>query len=162
MYYQINIVQRNSSVVTIATDSGNTNPINTVIAENSISSEKSGNNNIELATLEEKYKARINSKNLRQCYYSYHKAMRLDNGKTDKLRKIFTENDVEIWMSGLICSISSDCIKETVYFLDSKGGMKKNDNNVTKNSVFNFDLTSSSKDNCAPGCGCDNPWAFLS
>eukprot|EP01038_Epipyxis_sp_PR26KG_P007316 gene7316-9968_t len=99
----------------------------------------------------------LKSENLRRCYNSYKKLLLKDGGKGDELRSEFKNNDVEVWMSGLICAISEDCKNEQAYFITDK---KKNSNSLPT-STKDGKMISDPKD-CPPGCGCDNPWAFLS
>mmetsp|Transcript_20655 Transcript_20655/g.35106 ORF Transcript_20655/g.35106 Transcript_20655/m.35106 type:complete len:250 (+) Transcript_20655:79-828(+) len=116
------------------------------------------------------------SQNLQRCYESYVELIppvpsssgEMGNGEEenpDKLFAVFRENDVETWMSGLVCGMSADCKKELAYFIEPKGKIKGATSTASKaknTTAGLFTFVSNNNPNCPPGCGCDNPWGFLS
>ena len=104
---------------------------------------------------------KFTSPNLQACYDSYIQLMNEGVGKPDKLFEEFKANDVEVWMSGLVCGITPECKQEAAYFIENKkhaantedGGKRK------VNSMFAFAIPDGT--DCPPGCGCDNPWPFM-
>ncbi len=97
------------------------------------------------------------SKNLSGCYASFVRMVREDPaGEKNVMRREFTDNDVEVWMSGLVCGISPECQADLQLFITTAvGGRPAN----SSSSAF-ASMSKTDKD-CPPGCGCDNPWPFL-
>lgn len=102
------------------------------------------------------------SSNLQACYDSYVALMNAAEGSPDLLFKEFKENDVEVWMSGLVCAIGADCKQEAAYFIENKkhaAGGTEDGSKRKVNSMFAFSIPNGT--DCPPGCGCDNPWPFM-
>lgn len=100
----------------------------------------------------------LKSKNLRDCFFSFKQYLRIDNEgniSTEKVIEELRKNDIETWMSGLICSINPNCLEEVNYVLKDPS-KKSADEQMTKR----FKSAVEKKD-CPPGCNCDNPWPFL-
>ena len=118
------------------------------------------------------------SKNLGACYTSFVDLMTRGEGKDTLLLDVFKDESVEPWMSGLVCGITPECKEELVYFIapkvpqnpttgtaagtagTAKGMRPFGTGNGAKSNAFSF--TKWSAKDCPPGCGCDNPWPFLS
>jgi hypothetical protein len=109
----------------------------------------------------------IISKNLRSCYESFVAIVHEDpTGTRGLLRAEFVENDVEVWMSGLVCGISADCKRDLALFIKPKASSSSTTGTAGGKPTNMFGgLLGSGKDkdgnDCPPGCGCDNPWPFL-
>ena len=118
----------------------------------------------------------LSSNNLQQ-QYQYHNTTNKDDNNNNNSNKAFyllqsfDNHQIQIWMSGLICKTNSNCQQEMIYFIKSKpsssasSGSSSNSNNGSSrigNHIFQpISMINNSK-NCLPGCGCDNPWPFLS
>ena len=130
------------------------------------------NQNLELysgAATEEDFdllKTTLHSVNLKTCYERY-KVLR-SSSKTSEgnesiaaLEKDLADNDVALWMSGLLCGVTPQCISEMRIFVpgfrNARVPFFLAEQPQSKNT-----LPSQSDKNCLPGCGCDNPWAFIS
>jgi hypothetical protein len=107
------------------------------------------------------------SRNLKNCYERYIELMTKGEGQPTKLFKEFKENDIEVWMSGLVCGVSEDCKTEAAYFCEVKKHNPASSSSAADaerkekiNSMFSFAMPSADG-NCPPGCGCDNPWPFM-
>ena len=63
-------------------------------------------------------------------------------------------------MSGLLCGLSPDCSDEILLFVPDYDKRRPSPSYLKKEKdpMSNLNIN---KD-CPPGCGCDNPWAFLS
>ena len=115
------------------------------------------------------------SKNLQSCLDSYVELMARSDGQPDSLFAEFKANDVEVWMSGLVCGITADCKRELAYFIEVKkqqhnansgsggGGSTAADKErvANINAMFSFAMPGGVGGDCPPGCGCDNPWPFM-
>jgi hypothetical protein len=106
------------------------------------------------------------SENLKKCYNSYVTLMNEGNGLPDRLFAEFRQNDVEVWMSGLVCGNSPECRQELAYFIESKrhtpvdsAASSAGSGKTEVNSMFSFAIPRGT--DCPPGCGCDNPWPFM-
>ena len=105
-------------------------------------------------------KSEIKSENLQNCYNSY-KFLLSQDLKGAILGAHLKNNDIEVWMSGLLCGVNENCIDEIPFFVPdycrdrpTPVYLKKDTDPLYKKLLFDKD--------CPPGCGCDNPWAFLS
>jgi hypothetical protein len=100
------------------------------------------------------------------------------------LLKELSNDDVEVWMSGLTCDLKEVCQNELRLFLNvplpvggdatamAKSIVVSSESNTTaatggeggakkpKSDIMSM-MTFANKD-CPPGCTCDNPWPFLS
>ena len=107
------------------------------------------------------------SNNLQQCYEYYVTMLQLTTDDTpDYLLQSFNQHEIQVWMSGLICNTNSNCQKELIYFIASKvpsttTTSSNSDSSINGNVSFQH-ISKLSNNNCLPGCGCDNPWPFLS
>lgn len=102
------------------------------------------------------------SKNLRSCFECYVDLKNKSVGDEDFLLSTFQENDIQAWMSGLVCGQSPECKQELVYFIATKETEKNEPSNKAKTSaLFSFANKTADGKDCPPGCGCDNPWPFL-
>lgn len=99
----------------------------------------------------------IRTKNFADCYNYYKKEMD-EHGTIDNLLHEFKENDLELWMSGLICALHGGCASDAALFIQSS---KKITSSSKKKPAIPLGITFANKD-CPPNCGCDNPWGFLS
>ena len=97
----------------------------------------------------------IKSMYLRKCFVDYCRIMSdgSDEGKR-QLAKIFVENEIEMWMSGLVCNNFALCNEELAMFLS---GVQKKDKSELDDALE----AARGPGYCPPGCGCDNPWSFL-
>ncbi len=78
-------------------------------------------------------------------------------GNIDGLMKELIENDLDVWMSGLICALHGGCAADASLFIQ---GMNSTTSEAAKKKTgIPAGITFA---NCPPDCGCDNPWAFLS
>lgn len=104
---------------------------------------------------------KFKSANLQACYDSYVALMNAGEGKPDHLFKEFKENDVEVWMSGLVCAMTPECKEEAAYFIENKKHAASTEDGSKRkvNSMFAFSIPNGT--DCPPGCGCDNPWPFM-
>lgn len=116
--------------------------------------------------------AAITSKHLSGCYESYKLLVSADDSDNlDRLQGELKAVDVEVWMSGLICAQSAACAAdmklilpfETVdpnakaevsYVTSVQGGAQAINGRLQQMHA--------NKQDCPPGCGCDDPWRFLS
>lgn len=101
------------------------------------------------------------AKNLRNCYEHYKAVIGNDKeANAKKFLDILKDNDIELWMSGLICGSKDACKEEMAHFIVDAPTTATSSTKSSKNSPFTF----ANKDNkdCPPGCNCDNPWPFLS
>lgn len=93
------------------------------------------------------------SPNLRACYYEY-----VRSGGPEKLDSIVdmmrNSCELEVWMSGLVCN-NETCVKEFKYIVPD-------DDNGSGGASMGSSTKLSANQECPPGCGCDNPWAFIS
>jgi hypothetical protein len=118
----------------------------------------------------------INSENFRACVESFHTMNGDVNALMDELKRI----DLAPWFSGLICG-SEACLNE--YYIIAPSSRPKisaalNQGSGSLNASSSGDVTATveeldmkrsldrflpqTKEDCPPGCGCDNPWPFLS
>ena len=94
--------------------------------------------------------AEIESLHLKACYDIYCKA----GGDVEKVLRDLEGNDIAPWMSGLVCGQSELCAREFNMIVPDGPRAKTS-------SKFKAEIQKKA-DDCPPGCGCDNPWAFLS
>ena len=83
--------------------------------------------------------------------------------KATMLEKELLKKDIALWMSGLVCCSTEDCLKQFMIIVPNT--IDDNHNNSTntgtkerkikKNSIFTF-----ANDECGPNCKCDSPWKF--
>lgn len=93
----------------------------------------------------------MNSENLRDCYQSF-KALSADNLLYSALQK----QDLQMWMSGLVCGLNESCKQEAdLICANSISGAAAGNSKIAKPADGLI------QDGCLPGCGCDNPWAYL-
>lgn len=104
-----------------------------------------------------------------QQQYQYHNTN--DNIKAHYLLQSFDNHQIQTWMSGLICKTNSNCQQEMIYFIKPKPssssaaastGESSSDSSRIGNHIFQPISIMNNNKNCLPGCGCDNPWPFLS
>lgn len=100
----------------------------------------------------------IKSVNLRQCLEHFMQITNGDANKVDDLVKHLKENDLEVWMSGLACCKDEACKEEVSWVLPATD---YSNTTTTTNKTSTAGKFLNGK-NCPPGCGCDNPWPFLS
>ncbi len=70
------------------------------------------------------------------------------------------DDDVETWMSGLVCGTNEDCLREFNAMMDESRPEVATGPRTAPRFGFGSVETTGGKD-CPPGCGCDNPWPFL-
>jgi hypothetical protein len=106
------------------------------------------------------------SENLQKCFDSYVSLMEAGDGKPDQLFEEFKHNDVEVWMSGLVCGGTPACQQESAYFIETKnkhatGGNSSGSSGDRKkvNDMFSFAIPDST--GCPPGCNCEPTWPFM-
>jgi hypothetical protein len=99
-----------------------------------------------------------------------------DNIKAHYLLQSFDNHQIQTWMSGLICKTNSNCQQEMIYFIKRKPSSSssssaaaastdgsRSDSSTLGNHIFQpISIMNNNNKNCLPGCGCDNPWPFLS
>lgn len=103
----------------------------------------------------------IRTKNLADCYARY-KADMDSFENIDALLKEMRENDLDVWMSGLICALHGGCASDSSLFIEGYSNSAGTLSTATKAKPgIPIGITFANKD-CPPNCGCDNPWAFLS
>ena len=93
------------------------------------------------------------SSHLKKCYTSYVNTDGRNN--PDKLLTLMRNDNIDSWMSGLVCGANENCIKEFDFILSTAAA-------ATKDSSTIFTKLPVDGKNCLPDCGCDNPWQFLS
>lgn len=107
---------------------------------------------------------KFTSPNLQTCYESYVQLMNEGEGKPDKLFEEFKGNDVEVWMSGLVCGGSPECRQELSYFIEPKAhGQAAGEASSDRKKVhemFSFAIPKGG-DSCPPGCNCEPTWPFM-
>jgi hypothetical protein len=104
------------------------------------------------------------SRNLQRCYESYKALVPIDDiDNTDNLQKELQVNDVEVWMSGLLCGRTVGCMSDLCLILPENNRVEVSSKPTTAFAMGAIHGTApdGSKE-CPPGCGCDNPWPFLS
>ena len=94
----------------------------------------------------------IESPNLKACYDQYCKTA----GEVDRVLRDLEANDIAPWMSGLVCGQSEACAREFNMIVPNGTRAKPAATSKVASEILK------KVDDCAPGCGCDNPWAFLS
>lgn len=103
------------------------------------------------------------SNNLQSCYDSYVALMKAGEDKPDKLFEEFKANDVEVWMSGLVCGGTAECRQELAYFIENKqhaaGTQASSADKKKVNEMFSFAIPSGT--GCPPGCNCEPSWPFM-
>eukprot|EP01031_Cornospumella_fuschlensis_P030674 gene30674-37066_t len=122
------------------------------------------------------------TKHLRNCYEFYVAFMDQEHAKlglprpvgtavspdaNEALHKHLNQEDVEIWMSGLICYKNPECKADIKLFLpqaDQDQSTEAAGSIVSDSGVFVIEKKPHEKSDqdCPPGCMCDNPWPFLS
>lgn len=106
----------------------------------------------------------ILTETLKDCYNCYLQCIQ-ETGKKDRLIERIRDNDLDLWMSGLICNQTEFCRSDAELFLAPPQGTTssaaKSDGRPSNTASTLSGITFANKD-CPPGCGCDNPWAFLS
>lgn len=105
----------------------------------------------------------IKSLNLRNCYERYQDLRHRSEGKLEDgpsiIQKELAGCDVAMWMSGLLCGANPDCNTEVSLIAPNLRDRRVPFFLVEKK--LSPSETDSSKKDCLPGCGCDNPWSFL-
>lgn len=106
---------------------------------------------------------------LKSCYENFKSK---DTGNFDTLFETLSnelrENDIEVWMSGLVCAHNETCQKEVSLFIPAAFLVSANQASTEgRGSIIKRHKKSSAEmfainSECPPGCGCDNPWPFLS
>ncbi|RYH17026.1 hypothetical protein EON65_29245 [archaeon] len=117
---------------------------------------------------------------MRKCYEFYVAFMDQEHAKlgvprlagtevspeaNEALHKHLNQEDVEIWMSGLICCKNTECITDIGLFLPQAEQDRSTETGsiVSDTGVFVIQKKHENSDkDCPPGCTCDNPWPFLS
>lgn len=104
--------------------------------------------------------------NLINCYqeYQYYGGIQNIDTISEQLRK----HDIDFWMSGLVCSQNADCVKQIDAILNLN--LNQDNRNTTNTSSTSMGMgndklskiVKQAREDCPPGCGCDNPWSFLS
>jgi hypothetical protein len=93
----------------------------------------------------------MHSDNLKACYASY-----LADGGHEKVNdivnKMRSQCEIEPWMSGLTCSVNEHCLQQYSLIVPDK---------VPEDSSSYGIGVQRLEEGCPPGCGCDNPWAFI-
>lgn len=110
----------------------------------------------------------ILSNNLRNCYDSFLSMPSTDcTEKATMLEKELLKNDIALWMSGLVCCISEECMVQYMIIVpDNKDNQNNSDNTINtnnntkerkskKSSIFTF-----ANNECGPNCKCDSPWKY--
>ena len=100
------------------------------------------------------------STNLTECYASYFKYAANKDTEVG-LKNRFAEDEVELWMSGLVCGSTVDCSTELTYFIKDAKLRVPRDTAADAAKAGGVARGNYSRENCPPGCGCDNPWSFL-
>ncbi len=93
----------------------------------------------------------LTSENLAACWEQYE-AM----GGKENISSIISDMqqyDIETWMSGLTCYESEDCQRQYKYIFPEAEAPA---------AATRHDKLSMMMKECPPGCGCDNPWPFIS
>lgn len=97
----------------------------------------------------------IVSKNLSNCLIRYAQL----EGNKDAIANELKDCEIATWMSGLACVSNETCTAQFHYIMPSSDSTTAR---VTSNSVIDSIFKRSDDGECLPGCGCDNPWPFLS
>lgn len=117
----------------------------------------------------------ILSNNLKNCYDSFLSMPSTDCiEKATMLEKELLKNDIALWMSGLVCCISEECMVQYMIIVpdnkdnlpDNKDNQNNSDNTINtntitkerkskKSSIFTF-----ANNECGPNCKCDSPWKY--
>ncbi len=104
----------------------------------------------------------IRCRNMRKCFANYINL--LEGQDFDDLGKLHDElqrNDVEVWMSGLVCARNDICKSDINLILpDTTINTTLSSSHINTTSYGAIAIGGGVKD-CPPGCGCDNPWPFL-
>ena len=90
----------------------------------------------------------FNSQNLKECHIEFLQY----NGDAVAIIENMKKCQIEPWMSGLACSVNKDCsdITELILSIAPSASISIQSNTIPRDP----------KD-CPPGCGCDNPWTFM-
>ena len=157
------LIVRGGQITNISEESEGNNASETKLS--TVVNSENSNENEELISTDYQFI----SPNLQRCYESYVELMNAGDGKPTKLFEVFGKNDMEVWMSGLVCGGSDECRQELAYFVPDTGnsnrhtpsdGSSANTPSRTEvNSMFSFAVPRGT--DCPPGCGCDNPWPFM-
>lgn len=99
----------------------------------------------------------IRTKNFSDCYIYYKKEMD-EYGSIDNLINELGKNDLEMWMSGLICGQHGGCASDGALFLGATDMVGSSGN---QKAGIPLGITFANND-CPPNCGCDNSWGFMS
>jgi hypothetical protein len=83
--------------------------------------------------------------------------------KATMLEKELLKKDIALWMSGLVCCSTEDCMKQFLIFAPNTIDDNQSNSYSTstkerkskKSSIFTF-----ANDECGPNCKCDSPWKF--
>lgn len=130
-------------------------------AQKASSSEETANTEAVVIGTEKDFK--FTSNNLQNCYDRYVALMVAGEDKPDKLFEEFKANDVEVWMSGLVCGGTAECRQELAYFIENKqhaaGGGQSSADKKKVNEMFSFAIPSGT--GCPPGCNCEPSWPFM-
>lgn len=95
------------------------------------------------------YTCILQSQNLSACYRRYYEC----EGNSVLIEQELKEVDMAVWMSGLVCYTTEECAKEFDLMIPNA---ESNRGPLPSMKKFAPD------EKCPPGCGCDNPWPFLS
>lgn len=90
----------------------------------------------------------FSSQNLNEC----HSEFSLCNGDVVSIIENMKKCQIEPWMSGLACSVNEDCriVTDLILSIAPSASISIQSNTIPRDP----------KD-CPPGCGCDNPWPFM-
>ena len=93
------------------------------------------------------------SDRLRSCYERFE-LIGLDE---TRLLDELTSVNLPTWTSGLICGQNSFCLRQYQLLVpnNSTSQMPSNTNAMSSSKVSDL------KEDCEPGCNCDNPWPFM-
>jgi hypothetical protein len=119
----------------------------------------------------------LRSKHLKDCYNLFKSLITLDYSSgslkivTDRVFEELKNDDLEVWMSGLVCGSTDICQEEACYFIKDLAPKQKSSQPVSTDDSIVDEVTKAFKPtllamnggkDCPPGCNCDNPWPFLS
>lgn len=100
-------------------------------------------------------------KNFHDCYDNFKSLLFVnDHGNIDTSRLLenLKNNDLETWMSGMVCGLHENCQEDMAKFVKDLTPPSNTTSNDATNKRFK---TAFGNQDCPPGCNCDNPWPFL-
>ena len=105
----------------------------------------------------------ILSSNISDCYNSYLSMSSTDSiEKATMLEKELLKKDIALWMSGLVCCSTEECMKQFIIIVPSTNddNNQSNSNKERKSKINNLFTFANANDECGPNCKCDSPWKF--